>query len=105
MNRHKITTARRVGEPSSKYGYQPELFEQDLADHAAENEALWRCDVEKTKMNLYELFEIDQRIELGLNPMGTEGLTREIIEKKRLFSSLKEKISKLDNPIFNADFD
>ena len=39
MNRHKITTARRVGEVSSKYGYQPELFERDLEQHAAESEA------------------------------------------------------------------
>lgn len=42
MNRHKITTARRVGEVSSKYGYQPELFERDLEQHAAESEALWQ---------------------------------------------------------------
>lgn len=42
MNRHKITTARRVGEVSSKYGYQPELFERDLEQHATENEALWQ---------------------------------------------------------------
>lgn len=42
MNRHKITTARRVGEFSSKYGYQPELFERDVEKHAAESEALWQ---------------------------------------------------------------
>lgn len=42
MNRHKITTSRRVGEVSSKYGYQPELFERDLEQHAAESETLWR---------------------------------------------------------------
>lgn len=30
MNRNKITTTHRVGEVSSKYGYQPELFERDL---------------------------------------------------------------------------
>ena len=32
----------RVGEVSSKYGYQPELFERDLEQHAAESEALWQ---------------------------------------------------------------
>ena len=42
MNRHKIKTAHRVGEVSSKYGYQPELFERDLEQHAAESEALWQ---------------------------------------------------------------
>lgn len=42
MNRHRISTSRRIGEPSSKYGYQPELFERDLEAHAAENEALWQ---------------------------------------------------------------
>lgn len=42
MNRHRITTSRRVGEPSSKYGYHPELFEIDLEQHTAENEALWQ---------------------------------------------------------------
>lgn len=42
LNRQKITTARRVGEVSSKYGYQPELFECDLEQHAAESEALWQ---------------------------------------------------------------
>ena len=42
MNRHKITSSHRVGEVSSKYGYQPELFERDLEQHAAESEALWR---------------------------------------------------------------
>lgn len=42
MNRHKITSSRRVGEVSSKYGYQPELFERDLEQHAAESEALWK---------------------------------------------------------------
>lgn len=42
MNHHKITTTHRVGEVSSKYGYQPELFERDLEQHAAESEALWQ---------------------------------------------------------------
>lgn len=42
MNRHKIAVSRRVGEVSSKYGYQPELFERDLEQHAAESEALWQ---------------------------------------------------------------
>lgn len=42
MNRHKITTSRRVGEPSSKYGYQPELFDQDLERRQQESEALWQ---------------------------------------------------------------
>lgn len=41
MNRHRISTSQRVGEPSSKYGYQPELFEKDLERHAKEAEALW----------------------------------------------------------------
>lgn len=42
MNRQKITTSRRVGEVSSKYGYYPELFERDLEQHAAKSEALWK---------------------------------------------------------------
>ena len=42
MNRHKIKTTHRVGEVSSKYGYQPELFERDLDQHAAESETLWQ---------------------------------------------------------------
>ena len=42
MNRHKIAVSRRVGEVPSKYGYQPELFERDLEQHATENEALWQ---------------------------------------------------------------
>lgn len=42
MNRHKITSSHCVGEASSKYGYQPELFERDLEQHAAESEALWQ---------------------------------------------------------------
>lgn len=42
MNKHKITTSRRVGEPSSKYGYQPELFERDLERRQRESEALWQ---------------------------------------------------------------
>lgn len=42
MSRHKITTSRRVGEVSSKYAFQPELFERDLEQHAAESEAIWQ---------------------------------------------------------------
>lgn len=42
MNRHKITTSRHVGEPSSKYGYQPELFDRDLERRQQESEALWQ---------------------------------------------------------------
>lgn len=42
MNRHKITSSHCVGEVSSKYGYQPELFERDLEQHAAESEAMWQ---------------------------------------------------------------
>ena len=30
MNRHKITSSHCVGEASSKYGYQPELFDHDM---------------------------------------------------------------------------
>ena len=30
QNDRKITTAHRVGEVSSKYGYQPELFEEKV---------------------------------------------------------------------------
>ena len=32
----------RVGEVSSNYGYQPELFEKDVEKHATENEALYQ---------------------------------------------------------------
>lgn len=44
MNRHKITTSRRVGEVSSKYGYDPkgEQFERDIERHQQENEALYQ---------------------------------------------------------------
>ena len=42
MNRHKIAMFWRVCEVSSKYAYQPELFERDLEQHAAKSEALWK---------------------------------------------------------------
>lgn len=41
MNRHRISASRHVGEPSSKYGYQPELFDRDMERHQREGEALY----------------------------------------------------------------
>lgn len=40
--KQKKIRRHRVGEVSSKYAYQPELFERDLKQHAAESEALWQ---------------------------------------------------------------
>lgn len=54
-------------------------------------------------MNLYEIWEMAQRIELGLDPLGTDGLTREIISEKMPFSSLKENISKLSIPVIGEE--
>lgn len=42
MNRHKISTSNQIGEPSSKYGYQTELFEKDVERHQRESEALYQ---------------------------------------------------------------
>lgn len=42
MNRHIIRSSRRVGEPSSKYGYQPELFDRDLERRQQGSEVLWQ---------------------------------------------------------------
>lgn len=42
MNRYKIQTTRHVGEPSSKYGYQPELFDRDLRKRTTESESIWK---------------------------------------------------------------
>lgn len=42
MNRHTIRPSRHVGEPSSKYGYQPELFERDVERRQQESEVLWQ---------------------------------------------------------------
>lgn len=36
--RQVIYSTKRIGEPSSKYGYQPELFEQDVRKHQEEAE-------------------------------------------------------------------
>lgn len=42
MNKHKITTSRHVGEPSSKYGYQPDQFDRDMEHHLQKSEELWQ---------------------------------------------------------------
>lgn len=42
MNRQKITTSRRVGEVSSKYGYDSDQFDRDMERHQRENEALYQ---------------------------------------------------------------
>lgn len=41
MNRTRINTTRRVGEVSSKYGYQPDKFYEDLQRHAEESAKLY----------------------------------------------------------------
>lgn len=46
-------------------------------------------------MNDYEIWEIYQRIELGLDPKGINGLTKEIMADKTVFTKLKNKIYKL----------
>ena len=38
----KCDRKHRVGDPSSKYGYQPELFEEDIKKSMEKAEALWR---------------------------------------------------------------
>lgn len=40
-------------------------------------------------MNFYELWEIGQRIELGFDPTGIDGLTKEIMADKRYLQNLK----------------
>lgn len=67
MNPHKITTSRRVGEVSSKYGYDPGQFERDMERHQRESEALWKdfrawmmerkVDPEKLRYLLLRLYE------------------------------------------------
>lgn len=44
MNRYQLGMGHRVGDPSSKYGYDPkgEQFQRDLERHAAESETLWQ---------------------------------------------------------------
>ncbi len=44
MNRYQLGMGHRVGDPSSKYGYDPKgiQFERDLEQHAVESEVLWQ---------------------------------------------------------------
>lgn len=69
MNRNKITTSRHVGEPSSKYGYDPKgiQFDRDMERHKRESEALWndfrdwiikrKVDPEQLRVLFLRLFE------------------------------------------------
>lgn len=67
MNRHKITTSRRVGEPSSKYGYDPDQFDRDMERRKRESEALYqefrawmmerKVDPEKLRYLFLQLWE------------------------------------------------
>ena len=47
----KINVKKSVGEPSSKYGYQPEKFDEDIRRKAEEAETLYNEFIEwmKTK--------------------------------------------------------
>lgn len=69
MNRNRITTSRNVGEPSSKYGYDPKRiqFDRDMERHKRESEALWnkfrdwmikrKVDPEQLRVLFLRLFE------------------------------------------------
>lgn len=39
--KNKTIRSSRIGEPSSKYGYNPEKFNEDMQRHAEESEALY----------------------------------------------------------------
>lgn len=42
MNRNcRIISSKCVGEVSSKYGYNPELFDRDMQQHKENSERLW----------------------------------------------------------------
>ena len=58
----------RVGEVSSKYGYQPEQFDKDLEVRKDRADALW-ADF------------IDWVIGKGLTPEGARGLLRRLLEE------------------------
>lgn len=52
MKTHRIIrTSKRVGDPSSKYGYNPEQFDADIAKH--------REEAEQYKKELRELITRD----------------------------------------------
>ena len=46
-------------------------------------------------VKFFDLWVIANRIELGLNPIGTDELTEKIIAEKNPFSHIKEDVSKL----------
>lgn len=54
-------------------------------------------------MNFYQLWEIGQRIELGFDPTGIDGLTKEIMADKTVFTKLKNKIYKLQMPMMDNE--
>ena len=58
----------RIGEVSSKYGYNPGQFEQDLEARKARSDALW-ADF------------IDWVIGKGLTPDDARGLMRRLLEE------------------------
>ena len=58
----------RVGEVSSKYGYNPEQFDKDLKARKARSDALW-ADF------------IDWVIGKGLTPDDARGLMRRLLEE------------------------
>lgn len=48
-NERVMRGAKRVGEPSSKYGYRPEKFDEDIKRHKEETEKLYGDFVEWMK--------------------------------------------------------
>lgn len=58
----------RVGEVSSKYGYNPERFDKDMEAYKARSDALW-ADF------------IDWVIGKGLTPEDARGLLRRLLEE------------------------
>lgn len=56
----KVMRNRRIGEPSSKYGYQPEQFERDLQAKYERSETLWENFMQFVKDNDMSLCDVSQ---------------------------------------------
>ena len=60
--------SHRVGEVSSKYGYNPELFDKDLEARKARYDVLWSDFLEWMKLH-------------GITPDEARGLFRRLLEE------------------------
>lgn len=58
----------RVGEVSSKYGYNPEQFDKDMEDRKASSDALWADFLEWMKLH-------------GITPDEARGLFRRLFDE------------------------